>query len=386
MEIGCLSKRRVDVKYIIIAIVVGTMVFSSLPLVVPILDEGVENGLMETKTGNVYYMMPGHSAESLKNTNVAKSIVNAVYHFSGNEIPIDVLVYANMWDRGEAIRDYFVAHADIVVTLTLDDSALLTLDSYDVVIIHSKGAYFSTSVEQSIADYLENGGSIIGCHDLIWAQFGNPILEEVFGATAFGDASTPSTGFYSGDFDVHISPGHPIVDGLDNYWRLSDQFFFNVDFKREITVLWETSWQGKMIPVAWTFSTGPQEIEAEVECHPRSLNRWSMGNWITCYIELPTGYDPRDIDADTILLNVLLKPELDPRYDFVTDETGYVTDHDNDDIPERMVKFDRSEVQAVLPLGVNVELLITGFLADGTSFEGRDEIRYFEPMAALHRG
>jgi hypothetical protein len=368
------------VKYIIVVIVVSAMISSSLPIVVPVLDEGVENGFMETKTGNVYYMMPGHSADSLRNTNVAKSIVSAVYHFSGNEIPIDVLVYANMWDRGEAIKDYFVAHADIVVTLTLDDLALLTIDGYDVVIIHSKGAQFSIDVEQSLMDYLENGGNIIGIHDLIWAEFDNPIIEEVFGATAFGDASIPSSGFYSGDFEVNISPGHPIVDGLDNSWRLYDQFFFNVDFKREITVLLETSWQGEMIPVAWTFSTGPQEIEAEVSCHPRSLNRWSMGNWITCYIELPSGYFPEDIDADTILLNDLLKPVLDPKYSFVTDENEYITDHDNDNTPERMIKLERDAVQDVLPLGVNVEIRITGFVGYGIKFTGIDEIRYFEPI------
>jgi type 1 glutamine amidotransferase len=371
------------VKYIIVVIVVSAMVSSSLPIVVPVLDEGVENGLMEAESGNVFYMMPGHSADSLRNTNVAKSIVNAVYHFGGNEIPIDVLVYANMWDRGEVIRDYFVAHADIVVTLTTDDFALLTIDSYDVVIIHSKGAYFSTSVEQSIADYLDDGGSVIGCHDLIWGQFNNPILEDVFGATAFGDASTPSTGFFSGDFDIFVAQGHPIMDGLDNFWRMSDQFFFNVDFKREITVLWETSWQGEMIPVAWTFSTGPQEIEADVDCHPKSLNRWSMGNWITCYIELPSGYFPEDIDPDTILLNGLLKPVLDPRYDFVTDETEYITDHDNDNIRERMVKFVRDDVQDALPLGVDVEILIEGYVGYGIKFTGIAEIRHFEPIGLV---
>lgn len=372
-------------KNLVVAIAVGVMVVSSLPTIEPILDLGVENGLMEVKTGNVYYMMPTHHVESLEDWNVTKSVVNAVYSFGGNEIPIDVLIYSNVGDRGDTIRDYFVAHADIVVTLTLDDSDLLTLDGYDVVIIHSSGARFSSTIEQSVLDYLENGGSIIGSHDVIWAQFNNPILEEVFGATAVGDGSNPGMGWYHGDFDVCIVPGHPIVQGLDNCWRLhDDDFYFDVDFKRDITVLWETSWQGEMIPVAWTFSTGPQEIEADVDCHPRSLNRWSNGNWITCYIELPSGYDPKDIDADTILLNGLLKPVLDPRYDFVTDETAYITDHDNDNIPERMVKFDRDAVQDVLPLGVDVEMLITGFVGYGIKFTGKDEIRHFEPMAAHH--
>jgi hypothetical protein len=316
---------------------------------------------------------------------VAKSVLNAIYYFVDDGLPIEVLVYSNAGDRGDAIMDYFTAHADIVATLSLDASILLSLNAYDVVIIHSNGARFSPTVEQSVKDYLDSGGNLIGSHDLIWAQFDNPIIEEVFGATAIGDGSNPGQGWYHGDFDACIVPGHPITDGLDNCWRLhEDEFYFDIDFKRDITVLWETSWQGEMIPVAWTFSTGPQEIEADVNCHPRSLNRWSMGNWITCYIELPSGYDPKDIDADTILLNDLLKPVLDPRYDFVTDETEYITDHDNDNVPERMVKFERGAVQDVLPLGVDVEILITGYVGYGIKFTGRDEIRYFEPMATFH--
>jgi len=141
-----------------------------------------------------------------------------------------------------------------------------------------------------------------------------------------------------------------------------------------------------MIPVAWTFDTGgeePSEITVEVDCHPKSLNRFSMGNWITCYIELPARYDPREIEADTILLNGILKPELDPKYGFVKSEDSYITDHDEDGVEERMVKFGRREVQKVLHVGPRVELRIAGELTDGTEFEGRDEIKFFESREIL---
>jgi hypothetical protein len=123
-----------------------------------------------------------------------------------------------------------------------------------------------------------------------------------------------------------------------------------------------------------------QEIlEAEVDCDPDTLNLKSMGEWITCYIELPQGYDPRDIDATTILLNGVLKPELDPKYGFARSEDSYIVDHDGDGIPERMVKFDRSDVERILSPGESVLLIITGQLYDGTRFEGSDVIRVIDP-------
>ena len=369
----------------VVAIVVGLFLVISLPIKEPIIGEGVETGIREGQGGNVYYMMPTHHVESLEESNVAKSVLNAIYRFVDDGLPIDVLVYSNVRDRGDAIVNYFIAHADIIAKLTLDDSDLLYLEAYDAVIIHSNGARFSQTVEQSVKDYLDNGGNLIGSHDLIWAQFDNPIMEEVFGATAIGDGSNPGQGWYHGDFDVCIVPGHPIAEGLDDCWRLhDDDFYFDLDFKKEIDVVWETSWQGQMIPVAWTISSAPEEIEAEVRCHPRSLNDWSKGNWITCYIELPTGYDPREIDADMVLFNGALKPELDPKYSFVVDESEYITDNDNDGVQERMVKFNREEVQAILPLGVYAEILISGFLEDGTEFGGNDGIRHFVPVAVCN--
>ncbi|MFQ5884837.1 MAG: hypothetical protein ACE5IO_07030, partial [Thermoplasmata archaeon] len=82
-----------------------------------------------------------------------------------------------------------------------------------------------------------------------------------------------------------------------------------------------------------------------------------------------------DIDATTILLNDVLPPELDEKYGFVTDPDSYIKDHDNDGILERMVKFDRSEVEELLSPGEEVVLTITGQLDDGMVFEGTDTIR-----------
>lgn len=118
-----------------------------------------------------------------------------------------------------------------------------------------------------------------------------------------------------------------------------------------------------------------EELEAKIDCHPESLNMKSKGKWITCYIELPQGYDPKDIDANTILLNGVLPPELDPKYGFVVSQESYIMDHDQNGIQERMVKFDRAEVQKLFGEQRVVLLAITGTLKDGTEFSGSDTIR-----------
>lgn len=124
-------------------------------------------------------------------------------------------------------------------------------------------------------------------------------------------------------------------------------------------------------------------LEATVDCHPDTLNLRSEGNWVTCYIELPPGYDPRDIDASTILLNDVLPPELNPKYGFVKSEDSYITDHDGDGVLERMVKFNRSEVQQLLSPGDSMPLKITGKLYDDTEFEGDDEIKVIDPINSV---
>jgi hypothetical protein len=123
-----------------------------------------------------------------------------------------------------------------------------------------------------------------------------------------------------------------------------------------------------------------ESLQASVDCDPDTLNLKSQGKWITCYIELPSGSDPRSIDASTILLNGVLAPELNFKYGFVKSETSYIMDHDGDGVLERMVKFKRSEVQQLLSLADSVPLTITGNLLDGTEFEGMDEVRVIDSV------
>jgi len=110
----------------------------------------------------------------------------------------------------------------------------------------------------------------------------------------------------------------------------------------------------------------PEPIPAPIDIDPDALNLKSEGKWITCYIELPEGYDVADIDVSTVVLNDLVPAESRP--------TG-ILDHDGDGILELMVKFSRSAVQGLLGTADEAELTVTGELADGTPFEGADTIK-----------
>jgi len=99
------------------------------------------------------------------------------------------------------------------------------------------------------------------------------------------------------------------------------------------------------------------KVTATVDINPKTLNLKSRSKWITAHIELPKGYNLEDIDAFTIMLN-----------DEVPVESSRVSGN------RLRVRFDRSEVIALLPQTDEAELTITGEVY-GTPFEGSDTIR-----------
>ncbi len=121
----------------------------------------------------------------------------------------------------------------------------------------------------------------------------------------------------------------------------------------------------------FTFPVDLGPIPASVDIDPDTLNPDSQGNHVMAYIELPDGYDVGDIEVETVTLRV------EGEVDSVDAESAptEVGDHDEDGIPDLMVKFNR---QAVLDLIADktgdVTFVVSGQLSGGELFEGSDTI------------
>jgi hypothetical protein len=113
------------------------------------------------------------------------------------------------------------------------------------------------------------------------------------------------------------------------------------------------------------YEASPAVVLASVDVNPDTLNLRSKGEFVTVYLELPEGYDVRQVNVSSIMLNGILPALAKPTE---------VADYDGDGVPDLMVKFDRAAVQDILTVGDQVEITITGEVA-GIPFEGSDIIR-----------
>ncbi len=131
----------------------------------------------------------------------------------------------------------------------------------------------------------------------------------------------------------------------------------------------------------------PPMVTASIDIDPDTLNLGSKGEWITAYIELPEGYDVSDINVSSILLNETIAAELKPI------EIG---DYDGDGVSDLMVKFSRAAVTSYILANVDmaklieerfmaITLTITGYLNDGTPFQGSATIKIILPMPRCGR-
>lgn len=111
-------------------------------------------------------------------------------------------------------------------------------------------------------------------------------------------------------------------------------------------------------------------VSAFVDFNPDTLNLKSKGKYVTTYIELPKGYDANDIILESIKLNNQIQPEI---------KSIKIGDYDNNGISDLMIKFDRSAIQNILPIGKKIKVVITGKLIDGEPFDGIDFIKVIFP-------
>ncbi|MEM4713499.1 MAG: C25 family cysteine peptidase [Candidatus Bathyarchaeia archaeon] len=122
----------------------------------------------------------------------------------------------------------------------------------------------------------------------------------------------------------------------------------------------------------------PRALRATVDTGPVSLNLRSSGVWVTAYVELPEGYDVGGIDVSTVLVNFTVP--VDAYAPFT------IGDYDGDGTPDLMVKFSRAEIISFILGNINIEdgfgtatLRITGYLTDGTPFQGTATIKIILP-------
>lgn len=134
-------------------------------------------------------------------------------------------------------------------------------------------------------------------------------------------------------------------------------------------------------------------IEATIDIDPDTLNLRSEGKWITCYVTLPEGY-PIDVFDPTAValtrvngetLDTFIYSDLEAIPPKRAAENGNYPEEDEVQLQESLdeemlkVKLPRSAVQAVVPVGDEVELTITGNLLNGAFFQGTNIIRVIDP-------
>jgi hypothetical protein len=125
---------------------------------------------------------------------------------------------------------------------------------------------------------------------------------------------------------------------------------------------------------AYIFAQVPVLIEPTIDIDPDTLDLSSKDKWVTCYIELPEGYDVIDIDGSTVMLDGIQAHIGEEGWARAGANSSNIMDQDGDGIPERMVKFYRLEVRSIVEIPEAV-LTVTGQLIDGPFFEGIDIIR-----------
>jgi len=215
------------------------------------------------------------------------------------------------------------------------------------------------------------------------------------------DAKPPiaeAGGPYSGNEGSPISfdaSGSSDPDGksLQYRWYFSDKDGWT-DWSDSPTIsyTWLDDWEGTVkLEVSNGKLTGTDTaavkviISATIDIDPDTINKKSGGQWVTVYIELPAEYDVKNIDPKTVMINDKVPPVMDPKYGFVSSENDYITDVDNDGIPERMFKFNRSDVASTLDTGDSVLVTLIGgvkykneFDSDLADFGGTDTIKVMD--------
>jgi hypothetical protein len=132
---------------------------------------------------------------------------------------------------------------------------------------------------------------------------------------------------------------------------------------------------GRTFDVQYNYADGRVELHVvdnvlpmTIDIHPDTLNLKSKGKNITCYIELPEGYNLGDIKPETIKLK-FLDAEL-----YAEPTQPRIGDYNNNNVPDLMVKFDRQSVQDACNITGAVEMSVSCETNGGDLFNGIDTV------------
>jgi hypothetical protein len=115
---------------------------------------------------------------------------------------------------------------------------------------------------------------------------------------------------------------------------------------------------------------------------PNAINTKAMGKFATAYLEFPDEADhsPFDVDVSTVTVAPLGASSelLDSPLSAYLSPTA-VDDHNNNGIPDRMVKFDRQAVEEWIDFGETAQIRIDGQFNDGRYFTDTATVRFLTP-------
>jgi hypothetical protein len=119
----------------------------------------------------------------------------------------------------------------------------------------------------------------------------------------------------------------------------------------------------------------PAQSDVSVSFSPGALNLTDGEGSVTCHLELPEGYAPEDVDVTRLLLNETFLAQRHSRQ---------IGDYDEDGRPDLTVEFARPALVERLvsqssAAAEEMELVVTGELADGTPFRGTNMVRIVRP-------
>ncbi len=116
----------------------------------------------------------------------------------------------------------------------------------------------------------------------------------------------------------------------------------------------------------------------ESRMDPDVLDESDNVRWIMSYVELPPEFDPTTVDISTVRFNGQVAASVSHWW-----SDG---DFNNNGIPDLTFKFCREDVEAILPPGDAVEVLITGEITDTTYFVATNSMRVIAPELTTPNG